>query len=96
MRAKFHPAAQQELAAALNFGESRGAGLGAELLVETQGLTELLCITPLMGEAMDERHRRFPLRRFPFALIYRVEGDDLYVVAFAHRRRRPGYWHRRG
>lgn len=31
------------------------------------------------------------LHTFPYALIYRVEPNGLYVVAVAHQRHRPGY-----
>lgn len=92
MRAEFHPAAERELAAAVALGESRGSGLGGELLTEAERLTELLCDTPNIGEPVDTRHRRFPMRRFPFAFIYRVDGELLRIIAVAHRRQRPGYW----
>jgi plasmid stabilization system protein ParE len=49
--------------------------------------------------------RRFPsthgrcqycsLRRYPFRLVFRDEPDRLVVVAVAHAKRRPGYWHAR-
>jgi hypothetical protein len=32
------------------------------------------------------------LKRFPFGIIYRIDGDTLRVLALAHRRRRPGFW----
>ena len=35
---------------------------------------------------------RFLLARFPFAVGYIVQADDVIVVAIAHLRRRPGYW----
>ena len=63
-----------------------------ELLAEAQRIAELLCDTPNIGEAIDARHRRFPMRRFPFALIYRIDADVLRVIALSHRRQRPGYW----
>jgi len=40
--------------------------------------------------------RRILLRRFPYAVVYRVEAQRVLVVAIAHQRRRPGYWRRRG
>jgi hypothetical protein len=92
MKSEFHPAAEQELAAAVNLGEQRSAGLGGELLTEAERITELLCEAPKIGEPIDARHRRFPMRRFPFAFIYRVDGDVLRVIALSHRRQRPGYW----
>jgi hypothetical protein len=36
--------------------------------------------------------RRAPLERFPYRLIYAVGEDELFVLAIAHERRRPGYW----
>jgi hypothetical protein len=92
MRVEFHPAAEQELAAAVALGESRSSGLGGELLSEAERLAEFLCDTPNIGEPLDARHRRFPMRRFPFAFIYRVDGELLRIIALAHRRQRPGYW----
>jgi hypothetical protein len=63
----FHPAAEQEVAAALKVGEERGAGLGRELILEIRRVTALLCDQPNIGESLDSRHRRFPLRRFHLA-----------------------------
>jgi hypothetical protein len=36
--------------------------------------------------------RRLVLRRFPFAIVYRLAGEFVLVLAIAHMRRRPGYW----
>jgi plasmid stabilization system protein ParE len=92
---EFHPAAQEELAAAVKTGDLRAAGLGLELLRETQWVVALLCDLPDIGEPLDERYRRFPLRRFPFGVVYRVDGSRIHILAFAHRRQRPRYWDRR-
>jgi plasmid stabilization system protein ParE len=88
----FHPAAEQEVAAALKIGEERGFGLGRELVQEIRRVSALLCESPSIGEPPDSRHRRFPLRKFPFGIIYRVDGDLLRIMAVAHRRQRPRYW----
>lgn len=36
--------------------------------------------------------RRYLLRGFPYAVIYREQGDAIQILAFAHLRRRPNYW----
>ncbi len=92
MTPRFHPAAHRELAAAMIVGEERASGLGRELLNEVRRVLALLCATPLIGEPLDNHRRRFPLTRFPFAIIYRVKGDTLRVLSIAHRRQRPGSW----
>jgi hypothetical protein len=43
----------------------------------------------------DHGTRRYLLRRVPFSLVYRVEQTRIVIVAVAHGRRRPGYWHER-
>jgi len=88
----FHPAAEHEIAAELKVGEERRFGLGRELIQEDRRVADLLCDAPSIGEPLDSRFRRFPLRRFPFGLIYFVDGDLVRIIAVAHRRQRPGYW----
>ena len=46
----------------------------------------------LADVASDLEIRRTPVRRFPYQLVYIVEGDQLRVLAVAHDRRRPRYW----
>jgi hypothetical protein len=91
----FHPAAEQEVAAALKVGEERGIGLGRELVQEIRRVSALLCDLPNVGEPLDSRHRRFPLRKFPFDLIYRVDNDLLRIIAVAHRGLPRIQWTRR-
>ena len=92
MKVEFHPDAESELAAAVRMGEEWSPELGRALLTETRRVAALLCDIPTLGERLDSRHRRFPLRRFPFGLIFRVDSDVLRIIAFAHRRQEPGYW----
>lgn len=53
--------------------------------------------------ASPEIHRCFEgvLRKcrfeiFPYALIFRIRGDQLQVIAVMHMSRNPGYWRGRG
>lgn len=43
--------------------------------------------TPAKGDA-----RILPIHRFPYSLVYRVQGDGVRVIAVAAQRRRPGFW----
>lgn len=38
--------------------------------------------------------RRLVFHRFPYAVLYRILGDEVQVVAVMHMHRRPGYWRR--
>lgn len=46
----------------------------------------------MIGSVWRGTIRRLTLRRFPFSLVYLVEADVIQVIAFAHQRRKPGYW----
>lgn len=76
----------------MTVGEERASGLGRELLREVHRVLELLCDAPRIGQPLDDQIRRFPLTRFPFAVIYREKGNILCVLSIAHRRQKPGFW----
>lgn len=50
---------------------------------------------PLAYAPYLRKTRRAPFPRFPFAVIYRVDGDFIEVIAIEHQKRRPGYWRQR-
>lgn len=59
--------------------------------------TELLTVAPQLGTLhLASQTRSWPLRQFPYTLVYRVQGERLTVMAVAHQSREPGYWLGRG
>jgi plasmid stabilization system protein ParE len=94
---RFHPGAATDLSSAGDWYEQQRPGLGADLAAEVgralEAITERPTIWPLwpgLGEGTGVR--RFLLARFPYAVGYLVEGDDIFVLAVAHLRRRPDFW----
>ncbi|MGL6096723.1 MAG: hypothetical protein ACRC7O_13115 [Fimbriiglobus sp.] len=48
---------------------------------------------PVADDAPDGADVRcYTITRFHYRLLYLLEGHTLTVLAFAHARRRPGYW----
>ena len=92
MKAEFFPAAEQELAEAADDYEKEFRGLGDDFMSEVERVLAVLIELPSLGQKLDETHRRIPLRRFPYALIFRRDAEIIRVVAVSHRRRRPRYW----
>jgi hypothetical protein len=39
--------------------------------------------------------RRRKIKPFRINVVYYVDGDEVRVIAYAHERRKPGYWVRR-
>ena len=92
--------AEDELKAAADYYEDQSAGLGTELRVEIGRALEQVSSFPRSGKPVPGRAtvvelRQVFVRRFPFSVIYLLEPTSIWIVAFAHHRRRPGYWKRR-
>jgi hypothetical protein len=88
----FHPHANRELAEAGEFYETHARGLGARFLDAVEGVLGILKSYPDLGQPLSATLRSFPVRRFPYSVVYRHLGGRLQVVAIAHHRRRPKYW----
>jgi plasmid stabilization system protein ParE len=88
----FHPLANQELTDAAQFYEARAPGLGARFLDAVERSLALLSTHPELGRPGPGPFRAFPIRRFPYSLVYRFDPDRLEVLALAHHRRHPQYW----
>lgn len=50
---------------------------------------------PQRFASCDARHRRYLLRRYPYQVVYREEQGKVIVIAVAHAKRKPRYWHER-
>lgn len=96
MTYSFHPEAQTELLEASSFYRSEG-GLGlAQLFVsEVERVAELLVANPGFGTPVGGTRRSFPLKRFPYSVIYRATGEGIRILVVSHQHRRPGYWRSR-
>ncbi len=91
------PKAEQELRAARRWYETRREGLGRSFLDDADDALKRLAAMPgassLVPNVSPELGvRRVFLRQFPYAIVFIEEGPALIVIAFAHLRRRPGYW----
>ena len=49
-------------------------------------------LTSMPGAAGVRGVKRLVLRRFPYSIIVSERNTEIFVIAFAHHARRPGYW----
>lgn len=96
MKYSLHPEAENDLREAAQFYRERGGNpLSQALLAEFEHAVNLLMRHPDLGALWRFGVRRLVMQRFPYHLVYTVVGEELCVLAFAHQRRRPGYWRER-
>ena len=69
----------------------QAAGLGREFLDELDRALRRALAFPLSYPEVDPGIRRCRLARFPYGVIYGVDGDTLVIVAVAHSHRQPRY-----
>jgi plasmid stabilization system protein ParE len=89
---EFHPLAADEAQAAERWYRERNEIASARFQRELDRAVDLISERPNTGSLYLGSSRRVLLRRFPFFVVYRVNGDNVQIVAVAHARRRPGYW----
>ena len=87
-RVVFHPEAEAELVAAVEFYDAHTPGLGLDFITEVQRATRALLTYPRVGRQFSKRLRRVLVQRSPYGLLYQIESDEVFVVAVAHVRRR--------
>jgi len=88
----FHPEAVAEAGAAFAWYRERSDEAAAAFLAEIDRAIEMIAEAPDRWPRYAHKTRRFLLHRFPFSVVYRRTAESLQVVAFAHGKRRPGYW----
>lgn len=88
----FHPAAEAEFATAFAWYHERSVRAAAGFEDEIERATEFLADFPKAYPKCDDIHRYCTLRRYSYGLVYRVDGDQVIVVAVAHDHQLPGFW----
>jgi toxin ParE1/3/4 len=92
----FHPKAEEEYAAAIAWYEAQRPGLGLDFQDEVQILCSLIAQLPeTFPEYEDLEVRKCNVNRFPYTLFYLDHEDQIWIVAVAHQKRKPGYWKER-
>jgi plasmid stabilization system protein ParE len=86
------PPAAQEIKEAAKFYEDHAPGLGFDFIDEVRAVIRLILGHPQAWCPLDSEFRRCRTRRFPYGVIYTVEGDHVLIVSVMHLHRHPGSW----
>ena len=92
MSFSFHPEAEEEFRAAIDYYEDREAGLGYDFSLEVFTAIQNIITQPNAWPVMEDDVRRCLVNRFPFGVLYSLEPTGVFVVAVMHQRRQPDYW----
>jgi plasmid stabilization system protein ParE len=88
------PEAEDELAEAAEWYESKRVGLGVELVAVVDRAIDEILDAPASFPfwRSDRPYRRKVISRFPYVIFFRATDKFVEITAVAHAMRRPGYW----
>ena len=92
MRVDFHPAATEELEISADWYAQRSLAAAGGFAMEVDAALKKIESDPIRFPRIDRRHQVCGVGRYPFQIVFRNDGANIYVLAVAHAKRRPNYW----
>ncbi|OHB74122.1 MAG: plasmid stabilization protein [Planctomycetes bacterium RBG_16_55_9] len=89
---RFLDPAEQEMLDAAHYYESQAVGLGEDFLSKVENAVRDVAAHPDMWPVIRLDIRRRLVHRFPYGILYKIDDEEIVVVAVAHLRRHPSYW----
>jgi plasmid stabilization system protein ParE len=84
--------AEQEMVDAAAYYEVQVRGLGDDFLKKVESAIFDIANNPAQWPVVSQNIRRRLIHRFPYGLFYRIDLDEVVVLAIAHLHRHPTYW----
>jgi plasmid stabilization system protein ParE len=92
LKVRFLRAAQNDLREAVRYYNAQRRGLGDDFREEVREVIERIKALPDAWHPIEAEARRCRTQRFPYGVIYLVEGSEIVVVAVANLHRDPDHW----
>ena len=92
MNYSFHPHAEKELEEIENYYDSVREGLGDRFREDIEMTVSRILKFPSGWQPLSPVVRRCRLHSFPYGIIYRIEPDEIRLLAVMHHHREPNYW----
>lgn len=92
MHVNYDDAAREEgFEAAAWYGKQQ-TGLQTRFLEKWKDAENRIVANPQIHRCFEGQLRKCRFDVFPYALVFRIRGDELQVIAVMHMSRQPGYW----
>lgn len=93
MKLTFHRLVQHEVNDAVRWYEEQGKGLGDDFFVKFESALSAIQLNPAGNGFWLESTtvRRAKLKRFPYAVLYKVYPDKIRILCVRHDKQHPRY-----
>lgn len=89
---RFLSIAKQEMINSAIFYETQAQGLGNDFLDKIDNAVDDISKNPDRWPIINNKIRKRLVQRFPYCILYRIDPEDIVILAVMHLRRRPDYW----
>ena len=89
------PDAEEDVFLGKAWYDKQRIGLGDEFVLCVEESIDRISKSPEMPAIIFKDIRRIAVRRFPYGVFYRVEDQQISIIAVYHSRRDPRGWQRR-
>lgn len=90
MKVEYHPETTADLNAAVAFYERQDPGLGIEMRTDVYAAIARIVDNPFLYEA-ERGIRRGLCSRFPYSILYRVDGEIIRILTIRHHKQHPEF-----
>ena len=92
---RFRPGVATDLTAAADWYDEERPGLGTEFAQAAYDALGVIAERPESFPLVRPNARRALMRRFPYAIYFRIEHDTVVVLVVVHTARSPSVWRKR-
>lgn len=83
---------EQEMLEAAKYYELQAPGLGVDFLARVASAVQDIAEDPECWPSIHYQIRRRLIHRFPYGLLYRIDPEEIVILATMHLHRHPDYW----
>ena len=88
----FHQLAKQEFLDVIDHYDELVFGLGKSFVAESENCLNVILTNPRAYPVIKDNIRKAVVLKFPYSILYRLEKENIYVLAVMHQKRKPLYW----
>ena len=88
----FHSFANKELLAARDYYDDLIIGLGESFVGEVERCLNVIKDNAEAFPIIKDNIRKAVILKFPYSILYRIEKENIYILAVMHQKREPNYW----
>ncbi len=91
----FHELAGKEFLEARDYYDDLIYGLGKCFINEVERCLSIIKTNPAAYPVIKKGIRKAVVMKFPYSILYKVEYENILILAVMHQKRKPKYWFNR-